>query len=426
MPDSDAIAPLDRCGHGAPVNSVDNEAVADQAADGHAPSESSDVDRVEVDGRTFLLVGTAHISRESVELVRRVIETERPDCVCVELDTQRYNALSQERHWETLDLRQVVRSGQLATLLINILLGSYQKRLGGKLGVVPGSELVEAIRASEEHGIPISLCDRDVRVTLRRAWHALPWYRKLTLISQVIAGAFESPDLTEDDLRHLRQRDVMTELMTELGEAMPTLKRILIDERDSYLAQKIRGSVGNRIVAVVGAGHVAGMRKAIEADRDVSLADLDVIPPVSPVWRWLGWAIPAVIVGALLTIGWTQGAAAAGANARFWILVNSIPTALGCVLALGHPATIAAAFVVAPLTSLTPLIGAGYVAAFVQVWLRPPRVHEFRTVGDDVVHWRRWWTSRLLRVFLVFLLSSLFGAIGTWVGGFEILSNLFG
>ncbi len=386
--------------------------------------EQSDVSRLDAAGRHFILVGTAHISQESVDLVRNVIEEERPDRVCVELDEQRYRALSQERHWETLDLRQVIRQRQLATLIINILLSSYQKRLGGQLGVVPGSELLEATRVSKELGIPVTLCDRDVRVTLRRAWHSLSWYRKLMLIATILAGSIGSPELTEEDLRRIRRRDVLSELMRELGDAMPDLKRVLIDERDAYLAQKIRESEGEKIVAVVGAGHVAGMRRALADGRNVRLAQYEEIPPVSPVWKWVGWSIPTAIVAAIVAIGITKGADAAHENLRFWVLINALPTALGCVLAFAHPATVATAFVVAPFTSLTPVIGAGYLAAFVQVWLRPPRVHEFRSVADDVTSMRRWWGSRLLRVFLVFLLSSLLGALGTWIGGAHIVSDL--
>jgi pheromone shutdown-related protein TraB len=387
-------------------------------------SSCNDVYRLEVGGRELILVGTAHISKQSVDLVRDVIETERPDCVCVELDSQRYAALTQESHWETLDLREVIRSKQLATLLINVLLMSFQKRLGGKLGVVPGSELVEAIRVSEEHGIPIALCDRNIRVTLRRAWHSLPWYRKVTLLASVIGSSLESPELDEEELRRIRDRDVMTELMAELAATFPTLKRVLIDERDTYLAQRIRESQGRKVVAVVGAGHVAGLSKALEGATDAALSDLERIPPVSLVWRALAWAIPTIIVGLLVAIGVTKGIAAAGDSARFWVLANSLPTAFGAVLAIAHPGTIVAALLLAPLTSLTPLVGVSYVAAFTQAWLCPPRVHEFQSVSDDIVVFPRWWSSRLLRVFLVFLLTSVFGAMGTWVGGFEIVSNL--
>ena len=387
--------------------------------------ETGDVHRIRVGSREFVLVGTAHISRESVDLVRRVIEAERPDCVCLELDAQRYEALSQEQHWEDLDLRQVVRKKQLATLIANLALASYQKRLGLKLGVTPGSELLEAARTAEQLGIAIVLCDRDIRVTLRRAWSSLSLFRKLMLVSGIAASAFESPELTEEELRRIRRKDVLSELMAELGNAMPALKRVLIDERDAYLAQKMRESEGERVVAVVGAGHVEGMLDALREDRGVDLDRVNEIPPVSPVWKWVGWAIPALILGSITWIGITQGSEAAGQNALFWFLANAIPSGIGGILALSHPATVFSAFVAAPFTSLTPVIGAGYVAAFVQTYVQPPKVTEFKHVGDDISSPSAWWRNRLLKIFLAFILTTIGSIIGTWVGSIEIIGNLF-
>jgi pheromone shutdown-related protein TraB len=390
------------------------------------PSRSaSDVNIVRVGDREFILVGTAHISQESVDLVREVIEKEEPDRVCVELDAQRYQALSQERRWEQLDLRQIIRSRQLTTLIANLLLASYQKRLGGKLGVTPGRELLEAAKTAEELDIPISLCDRDIRVTLRRAWGSLSLYRKAMLISTFAVSAFESPELSEEELRRIRQKDVLSELMEELGEAMPALKRTLIDERDRFLAQKIRDSEGKRIVAVVGAGHLAGMIEALRAEREDDLEEINTIPPISPVWKWVGWGIPALIIGALVYIGFTKGSSAAGENALFWFLANAIPTGIGGLIALSHPITVVAAFLSAPFTSLTPVIGAGYVAAGVQTYVRPPRVHEFQSLGDDFARLGGWWHNRLLKIFLTFGLTTIGSLIGTWVGGIEIARNLF-
>jgi pheromone shutdown-related protein TraB len=360
-----------------------------------------------------------------VDLVREVIEKEEPDCVCVELDAQRYEALSQERRWEQLDLRQIIRSRQLTTLIANLLLASYQKRLGGKLGVTPGRELLEAAKTAEELDIPISLCDRDIRVTLRRAWGSLSLYRKAMLISTFTVSAFESPELSEEELRRIRQKDVLSELMEELGEYMPALKRTLIDERDRFLAQKIRDSEGRRIVAVVGAGHLAGMIEALRTEREDDLEEINTIPPISPVWKWVGWGIPALIIGALVYIGFTKGSAAAGENALFWFLANAIPTGIGGLIALSHPTTVAAAFLSAPFTSLTPVIGAGYVAAGVQTYVRPPRVHEFQSVGDDFARLGGWWHNRLLKIFVTFGLTTIGSLIGTWVGGIEIVRNMF-
>ena len=390
-----------------------------------AHRESEDVEVIEVDGREIVLVGTAHISQESVDLVREVIEKEVPDCVCLELDAQRHEALSQEDRWEQLDLREVIRKRQLATLLANLLLASYQKRLGGQLGVMPGSELLEASRVAKESGIPIALCDRDIRVTLRRAWNSLSWWRKLELTSMMLASAFDRSELSEEDLRNLRRKDVVNELMNELGESMPNLKRVLIDERDAYLAQRIREAEGDRVVAVVGAGHVAGMRAALASGTDVDTSEIDQISPVSLIWKWLGWTIPALIVGALLVIGATKGAEAMGENALYWFIANAVPTAIGGLAALAHPITIAVGSLAAPFTSLTPVIGAGYVAAFVQTWVAPPLVREFQSVGDDIAHLGRWWQNRLLKIFLVFVLTTLGSLLGTGVGGVEIVSNLF-
>lgn len=389
------------------------------------PAEHGDVVRVELSGgREVLLVGTAHISRESVDLVREVIERERPDCVCVELDERRYEALSQQRKWEGTDLREIIRKRQLATLLINLLLSSYQKRLGGQLGVAPGSELLEATRVAKELNIPIDLSDRDVRITLRRAWGSLSFFRKVQLAAGVFGSAFEDQEISEEELRRIRDQDVLSELMSELGRAMPEIKRVLIDERDAYLAEKIRNAPGKRIVAVVGAGHVSGMREALVSETPTDMDEITRIPPVSRLWTALGWAISAVILGSIAYIGFTKGPEAAGQNALYWFLANGVPSAIGGILALGHPLTVLTAFVAAPFTSLTPLIGAGYVTAFVQAYVYPPTVAEFHTVGDDLPVFRRWYQSRLLRVFLVFLLTGVGSMIGTWVGGLEILSNL--
>jgi len=244
---------------------------------------------LEVDGREFVLVGTAHVSRESADLVRRVIEDECPDRVCVELDEQRFKALTQKTNWEALDLKQLIRTKQLTTLMVNLLLASYQKRLGLKLGVMPGTELLEAIHVAEEREVPVTLCDRNVRLTILRAWRSMSWWKKNTLLAALLTGVFGKEELTEEDLRELRQRDVLTELIQDLAREMPTLKEVLIDERDTYLAQKIRESEGRRVVAIVGAGHLDGIEQALVEGRQEDLAKLEQIPEAVPVMKIVGW-----------------------------------------------------------------------------------------------------------------------------------------
>ncbi len=396
----------------------------------HSPSGllgqyESDVTVLTAGDKTIIVVGTAHVSQESVELVKLVIEQEQPDGVCVELDAKRFEAISHPNRWESLDLKQIIRQQQLSTLIVNLVLASFQKRLGDKLGVLPGTEMLEAIKMAEKHDIPVTLGDRDVRVTMRRAWRNTPFWRKSLLVSSLLLSIFDTTEVSEDEIRNLKKQDVLSEMMKELGKEVPTLKAVLIDERDRYLAKKMAEAPGKRTVAVVGAGHVAGICQTIAQEKSVDLEELDFVPPVSPIWKMVGWSIPLLIVGSIAWIGWQKGAEAAGENALFWILANGIPSGLGGLLAMAHPLTILTAFVSAPFTSLTPVIGVGYVTAFVQAYLQPPLVKDFQTVAGDIAIPGRWWKSRLLRVFLAFLLPTIGSIIGTWVGGTRIVSNLF-
>ena len=404
---------------------ADSSADSSDAGGGGRPQAANDTVRVAADGREYILVGTAHISHESVDTVERVIAAEQPDCVCVELDPRRLQALADRRHLESLDLRALIRQRQLAPLLVNLVLASYQRQLGGALGVMPGGELLAAVRAAEARGIAVELCDRDVRVTLRRAWAALSLWRRAELVAALLQALLTSPTLSEEDVRRLRQEDVLSRLMAELGAAFPALTRVLIDERDAYLAERVRRAPGARVVAVVGAGHVAGMRAALAAGRGADLAALEQVPPPSRLARLAGWSIPVVIVASLLVIGLRQGPAAAGDDVLFWILATGLPGFAGAVLALAHPLTAAATFLSAPLTALSPLIGVGHVAAFVQAYVRPPLVRELQTVTDDVRVPLRWWQNRVLRICLVFVLTTLGTSMGTLFGTAEILRRLF-
>jgi pheromone shutdown-related protein TraB len=384
-----------------------------------------DVQTVNKDGREFIIVGTAHISRESADLVRNVIENENPDVVCIELDEKRLAALSEKNRWENLNIKSIIRQKQLSTLIMNLVLSSYQKKLGEKLGVTPGTELLEAVQTSKEKNIPVELCDREVRITLRRAWHSMGLWQKMKLIAGGFGGIFEKQELTEEKLAELRSKDVLSEMMDELGKAMPVLKKVIIDERDTYLAEKMKQSKGKRIVSIVGAGHVKGIVKALKGNKKVDLKEIEIIPNPSSITKIIGWGIPAIIIGSILYIGYSKGLNEAGDNTLFWILANGIPSAFGALIALAHPLTILTAFLAAPITSLSPLIGAGYVAAFVQVYFQPPLVKDFQNVAENARQFLMWWKNKLLKVLLVFILASLGSALGTWVGLVEIVKNVF-
>jgi pheromone shutdown-related protein TraB len=371
---------------------------------------------VEVGERTYHLLGTAHVSRASVDAVREAIHGLEPDCVCVELDEKRLEALRNPTEWDKLNLGKALRQGKGPFLLANLAMSAFQRRLGLSTGVKPGEELAQAVKVAEEHGITVDLCDRNIRHTLLRAWRLTGFWRKLWLVSTLIASAFDDTEIDEEELKRLRSSDTLSGLMEEMGKVMPSVKRILIDERDTYMAGRLQRAEGQKILAVVGAGHVQGMIKALQTHvEDDHLAELDVIPAKSLVSRIIPWAIPAVVI-ALFVVGFFWGDASKIQEAALaWVLANGILSSLGAALAFGHPVTIVSAFIAAPLTSLNPTIGAGMVAGAVQAWIGKPQVSDAEGLADDLTNWRGWWTNRVSRVLLVFFLSSLGSAIGTFV-----------
>lgn len=386
---------------------------------------NADVHFCRFNERDIILVGTAHISKKSADLVREVIARETPDLVCIELDLKRYEALAKRKRWETLNLKEIIYRKQLTTLIANLVLASYQKKLGDQLGVMPGTELLEAAQAAQAQNIPISLCDRDVRITMRRAWQKTSFLKKSYLLATLLTSLFDKTEITEEKLSELKNTDVLSELLEELGQAMPELKKVLIDERDTFLAEKIKETDAKRIVAVVGAGHIQGIIIALKEDRSEQMAEINSIPPVSPVLKVAGWLLTVLLIALFVGIAWRKGGAVAGDSLIYWAIATGSPAALGALLAYAHPLTILGALLSAPITTLIPILGVGHVTAFVQIMVKPPMVFEFERALDDMATFSGWWKNRLLRVFLAFLLPSFGATFGMWIGGVELFSKLF-
>ena len=371
--------------------------------------------------RTVLLVGTAHVSEESVRDVREAIAAQQPDCVCVELDAGRYATISQQRNWMELDIRRVLKQRKGFLLLTNIVLHSFQRRLGLDLGVQPGAEMAAAVAAAEADEIPFVLCDREIQVTLRRAWRRSRLWGRLKLLAALLAGAFSKEELEPAQIEALKEKGALQNMLEELAEYLPQVKEVLIDERDRYLAARIFAAGGVRTVAVVGAGHVPGIERwlaayARRAPHEEELADLDKVPPRGLVGRLLPWSVPALFV-ALVGYGFLRaGAEMTIEKLTQWVLVNGTFAALGALAALAHPVTVLASFVAAPITSANPTIGVGLVAGLVQAFVRKPRVADFENLSEDVTSLRGILRNRVTHVLAVFFLSSVGSAIGTFVG----------
>ena len=383
-----------------------------------------DITRLEIDGREIILVGTAHISQESVDTVEWVIDQEEPDAVCVELDRQRFESLRSDDQWEDLDLIEIIKDGKLTFLLARLALTAFQRRMGSKTGVTPGAEMAAAADAAEAMGVPVELVDRDVQTTLKRAWRLTPWWRRAEVAMLLVAGLFQGGDIDEGDLSDLRESARIATILDELGDVFPEVKEVLVDERDVYMANAIRHTQGDKIVAIVGAAHKAGITHWLEQDIEPErLDEITRVPEKSTFSQLIPWIVPAIVLG-LFVYGFfnaTQQQLTAALMA--WVLANGVLSGLGALAALGHPLTVLSAIVAAPLTSLNPTIGAGFVTAFVQTVVASPKVKDFRSIGDDVTEWKGWWKNRLSRVILVFLFSTIGSVIGTFVS-FGWLKNL--
>lgn len=373
--------------------------------------------------RTVYLVGTAHVSRQSVADVATTIERVRPDTICVELCQPRLTTLTDNNSWKKMNIFKVLRDGKAVFLLAQLLMSSFYKRLGSQLGVTPGAEMLEAVRCATNCHAQLVLADRSIETTLKRVWGALSFWNRLDLLGQVIAGLFVREKIDNSTIEKLKEKDQLEAAMQAFASAFPAVKKTLIDERDVYLAEKIRTAPGTTVVAVVGAGHVAGISALITEPHN--LAPLESIPPRSLWPTVMKWAIPGLIVG-LFIFGFFKGGGPDPAISIYiWIVVNGILAALGAAIAFAHPLTILASFVAAPVTSLNPTIGAGIVAGMVQAWVKKPTVADLEMLSESITTVKGFWGNPVSRILLVVALVSLGSSVGTFISGGWIAARLF-
>lgn len=382
---------------------------------------------IEYNGRKITLIGTAHVSKESVEEVKETIKTLQPDCVAIELDEKRADSIQNSEKYKELDIVKVLRRGEGFLLMANLILSSFQKRMGDNIGVKPGDEMLAAMETAKEMNVPFVMVDRPIQITLKRAWAKNSFWGKMKLLSSLIASAFSNEEVSEEEIEKLKKQNEMDSMMTELAEYMPVIKEVLIDERDKYLASKIWDANGNNVVAVLGAGHLPGVEahllKMAKNEESSDVTTISEIPAKKVSSKIAGWIIPAIVIGVIVA-GFIYGGAKAGSMMlTTWFLWNGIPAAIGSLIALAHPITIIVAFVTAPFTSLCPFVGVGFVTGIVQAVVCKPKVSDMETLQDDITL-KGFYKNRILRVLLVFILSSLGSSIGTFIGGADIIGQL--
>ena len=386
---------------------------------------------VQHNGSTITLVGTAHVSHKSVQLVEEKIRTGDYDCIAVELCPARHQNLVNNAWWKSLDIFQILRQGKGNLLLINLALSAYQRRLAEKMGIEPGQEMVRAIELAEEHGLPLEVIDRDISTTLQRMYQKVSFWQKLKLFSGLMTSAFVGEEITEEQIEELKEGDMLHSLVQEFGEVLPSVKAVLIDERDQYMVGKLIQLAESpdgpkNILAMVGAGHLVGMIPALNSPPDeTALQKLEEKPPPRRTGIYIGWGIGLLILS-MFAVGYYKSPELGSQLVITWVVINGGFSALGAALALAHPLSILTAFVAAPLTSLNPTIGAGMVVGMVETYLRKPKVSDFESIKSDIGHFSRWWKNGVIRIFLIFFFANLGSMVGTFLAGTSIVHQILG
>lgn len=387
--------------------------------DTSASESTSNVTRLELGGREFILLGTAHVSRDSVDEVGRAIRELEPDRVCVEIDEARHRSLVEKRSWESLNVYEVIREKKGFLLLGNLVLSSFQRRMGADLGVTPGEEMLAAMQVAQELGIPASFVDREIHTTLRRAWAKARLWGKMKMLAALLGSVFSREKLPQEEIEALKEQGALEGMMNELAAYLPAAKEVLIDERDQYLAAKSYETDGSRILVVVGAGHVPGIARWLTAIHggveQPDLDRIDTVPPPGLFRKAVPWVIPALVAG-LIAWGFVRAGWDGGLQMLLrWFLVNGTLSGIGAIVALAHPLNIVISFLAAPFTSMNPTIGVGFVSGLLEAVLRKPRVVDFERLQDDITSLRGFYRNRITRILLVFFFTTLGSAIGTFV-----------
>ena len=376
------------------------------------------ITRITQDGKEYILIGTAHVSKHSAEQVKEVIEAEKPDSVCVELDKQRYQSIVDGNKWKEMDIFKVIKEKKASLLLMNLAISSFQKRMAKQFGIEAGQEMIQGIESAKETGAELVLADRNIQITFSRIWGGVGFKGKMMLLTQVFAGIFTKETISEEDLEKMKSQDSINAVLSEFTESFPRLKKPLIDERDQYLAQKIKDAPGKRVIAVLGAAHVPGIKEEIKKEHD--LKKLTKVPPKSKVPKIIGWSIPVLII-AIIAFTFISDPEVGRQQVFSWLLWNGSFSAIGVAIGLGHPLAILTAFIAAPITSLNPLIAAGWFAGFVQAYVKRPHVSDFESLSEDVFSVKGFWKNKVTRVLLIVVLANLGSTIGTIIGGTDVL-----
>ncbi|WP_395681374.1 TraB/GumN family protein [Dokdonella sp.] len=392
--------------------------------------ESQPIARVQRGAIEYVLLGTAHVSRVSADAVRAMLERESFDAVAVELCEPRYQSIRDPEAFRRLDLFQVIRQGKVGLVAANLALSAFQRRLAEQFGIEPGAEMKAAIDGADVRGLPIWLIDREIGVTLKRAYHSVGFLDRMSIVGGLGASVLTRDDVSEDEIEKLKEGDLLGSMFNEFARESPQLYDALIGERDRYMVARLReqasASSARRVLVVIGAGHLAGMQRELASQNEIPRPLVEKLAKVPPPARWPKWLAIGVFVVIAGAIGFafTRGTRTGADALLAWTLFTGGFAAIGAIAAFAHPLSVIAAFLAAPLKPFRPGVPASAFSAGVEAWLRKPRVADFDTLRDDVAHWSGWWKNRIARTLLNFMFVTLGTLIGEYVAGFHIIRNL--
>lgn len=368
--------------------------------------------------KTFYIVSTAHVSKQSVLDVKEAIESLKPDLVCIELDANRAHAMNQKK--EDPDIRQIIKNKKVGSFIVNLVLSSYQKKMATELDSEVGGEMKQAIQSAKEFNIPLRYIDRDIQITFKRIFGSIGFFKKAQLLTSIIFSTFTDDKANEIDIESLKQSDLLYESVKELDEKLPEVSQVILHERNYYMAEKLKSMPHKRIVAVVGAAHTQGMIEALSQEH--SIKELNKIPEKKK-FNLSGWIIPILLVSLLIVL--TLNNPEIGAQKLLqWFLLSSGSATLGALIIGAHPLTVLTTLITAPIGTLSPFLAVGFFAGLMEAYQRPPKVSDFENLQEDATQFKMWFKNKVLKILLIFIVTSLLSSLGTFIAGGSMISEI--
>jgi pheromone shutdown-related protein TraB len=396
------------------------------------PLQDQPLKRVERDGVEFVLLGTAHVSRASVEAVNAMVEREHFDAFAIELCESRARGIRDPDAFAKMDLFHVIRTGKAGMVFASLALSSFQQRIAEQYGIEPGAEMKAAMAAADAQGIPLWLVDREIGTTLNHAYRGVRFRDRMGIVGSLIASVFSREEIDEAEIEKLKQGDILEGAFGEFAHESKPLYDALIGERDRFMSARLREESAQdpdakRVLVVIGAGHLAGVSREVVEQQPPPRVVIEPLAAKLPAPKWPKYLAVGVMLALAAAVGFLfyRNATMGWHALRDWVIYTAALSAIGAAIAGGHPLSVLVAAIAGPLKPLRPPgLSSGVFSGMAEAWLRKPRVADFQSLRKDLLHASGWWHNRVARTLLVFMLTNLGTIAGEYIAGISIFSKL--